>query len=752
MEKTNSDKNLQVPRGYIYATEISPDGNYVIGGMDDGIIRIWDFSTEKSIREIRGHKSLVSSLSLSPDGKYLASASYDNSVKIWDFDKGTLIQTLEDHKNSVTSVVFTPDGNFVISGSKDSIIKAWEVLTGKCIRNLGKHKKYISSIALSPDFKFLISGSGDQTVKFRKVRAYLGLIQASSAFSFQENYTIESVAITPDGNYFAYGLSNGIVKLRTTNKKKDYLQILENHKGIVSSVAFSPDGRLLASGSYDSLINLWEWNTGKLIKTLSGHKNAVLSVKFFPDNKSLISSSADNSIKLWEISTGSIIRTFEGSLAKYINQFLEFEYQNQEELSKTIMIKNFKLTVDEADKIYDLLNSEYDYNEFDMPTLKSKANEVIKNFEYPTLYDLINNLKFDYDTAKKVGKFLLDNGWIKEFPNVPRKDLKIAAPIKETEKVIEISEPLEEFFNLEILRGGDWKIEGNQSIFHYKVKVRNKSKFMITNIQILLTSIPSGILVESDRHIINSLKPNSFESPTFRLKATRSCVGDSITGIVTYIDPKGNQQTATIEPYQIKYVCNLLIPKEVSIQDFEQKTAFMEEKKIILDCNAPPTELEKSLRLLLERSNFFLLKHLEEVQDEQFSKLDAFAQGLYDKQDVALSLSMQKQEEGTKLIIKAMSNEEAKLTDLLKDISTQCDDIKSDTELITEYSAQINDILDKMEDVELYLKEHLASDWEKIKYIWQDYKTGKIGKKELIKQAIKTLGKKFVKIVISWKF
>ena len=144
-------------------------------------------------------------------------------------------------------------------------------------------------------------------------------------------------------------------------------------------------------------------------------------------------------------------------------------------------------------------------------------------------------------------------------------------------------------------------------------------------------------------------------------------------------------------------------------------------------------------------------KQIQDTQDESFKKIDAFAEGLYDKQDVALSVSLKKVDEGSKLVIKAMSDRSEKITDILRDFSVKLDDIKSDTELIKEYTSQIEDIFDtiqKIEDLEEFLKKRLATDWEKLKDAWQDYKTGKTGRKELIKQGIKILGKRFIKKII----
>ena len=232
-----------------------------------------------------------------------------------------------------------------------------------------------------------------------------------------------------------------------------------------------------------------------------------------------------------------------------------------------------------------------------------------------------------------------------------------------------------------ISRGGDWKIENKQSVFNYKVKVKNNSKFVLTNIQILLTSIPSGLISQSDKYVIDNLNPNSFESPTFKFSAKESCVGDKVKGVVIYTDPKGNPQTVPIQPFKIKYVCNLLVPKPITEENYEKNIPSMHEQKISFDCKLPPDELEPEISKILQHNNFYLLENLQELKSPDFRKLKAYAKGKYDKQDVALSVVMQVLADHTnKLILKAMSSKEEKLIDLLRDINMKCDAFKSTPE------------------------------------------------------------------------
>ncbi len=427
-----------------------------------------------------------------------------------------------------------------------------------------------------------------------------------------------------------------------------------------------------------------------------------------------------------------------------ILKILQLSVGSQTEVGKAEIVRSLNFSIQEANKYLELLNSPIEYESNEVPGFMPKVEEIVSKFAEPTLYDLLNDLELDFFAARKIGKYLIDEGFFKEFPNFPKVKVEVkTTPFKESRASGEFSPK-----DVEVLRGGDWKVEGSQSVFYYKVKVKNNSQFVITNIQIMLTSIPRGLIAQSDRYAISNLKPGSFESPTFKLNAQDSCVGDTVEGIITYTDPIGKQQTIQINPFEICYVCNLLAPKSISKREFDRKVDFMEEKKLVIDSSLDLTDLESKIEQIVKNCNFALLQDVKKSQDEGFVKIEAFAEGLYDKQDVALSVAIQKVGEGSKLVINAMSDRSEKVTDLLRDFSVKLDDIKSDIELIKEYTSQIELIFDSVDDLEAYLKDHLASDWEKIKDAYAAYKEGTITQKELIGRGVKAIGKRFVKKII----
>ncbi|MFW9825146.1 MAG: hypothetical protein ACFFE4_19550 [Candidatus Thorarchaeota archaeon] len=313
---------------------------------------------------------------------------------------------------------------------------------------------------------------------------------------------------------------------------------------------------------------------------------------------------------------------------------------------------------------------------------EKKAIEIIKSI--PEVYksikisEISSRINMNFKETAKLIEGLIKNGEINALIEDERLNfMKIPS--------LELEIPFEPNF-IEVTRGGEWFIEGGSSIFKFRVKIYNKSSFVVNKIQILLTSIPNSVDCQMDRYIINSLNPGSFESPTFRLKARESCIGDVIEGLLTFYDPLGEMRTIHIKPFKIEYVCNLLVPKIISEDQFERNISQMYEREMILDCNLSPKELESEISQFLSQSNFFLVESSENLNDSDGKKLKAYAEGKYDHQDVGLLVIMQKLvDQNNQLIFKAMSDNEAKITDILRDISKKCDRLK----IIPEYTTEI---------------------------------------------------------------
>ncbi|MFM6815917.1 MAG: trypsin-like peptidase domain-containing protein [Dolichospermum sp.] len=143
--------------------------------------------------------------------------------------------------------------------------------------------------------------------KFNLVRTLSSPTYSSDTFSNE----VRSVAISADGRTLVSGSMNKTMNIWNL-ETGELIRTLSGHSSSFDSVAISPDGKTLASGSFDKTIKIWNLGTGQLIRTLSGHSYSVQSVAISADGQTLVSGSGDETIKIWNLGTGELIRTLSG--------------------------------------------------------------------------------------------------------------------------------------------------------------------------------------------------------------------------------------------------------------------------------------------------------------------------------------------------------------------------------------------------------------------------------------------------------
>ncbi|KEP46115.1 vegetative incompatibility protein HET-E-1 [Rhizoctonia solani 123E] len=282
---------------------ISPDGNRIANGSNDGSVFVYDMHTGAMVAgPFQGHTNRVLSVAFSPDGRLITSGSFDKTVIVWDAHTGRIVTgPLHKHAAWVWSVTFSPDGKCIVSGSFDRTIILWDTYSGAvAVGPLKGHSDKISSVAFSPDGRLIASGSWDRTIR---------LWDASTGAVFTEplrGHTnhINMVAFSPDGSKLASCAHDRTIRVWDIKAGTIVGLPYAGHRGYVYSIAFSHDGCWIASGGVggDSNIIVWDTLTGSVaLGPLSGHTEAVRSVTFTPDNTRIVSGSNDSTIRIWNV-------------------------------------------------------------------------------------------------------------------------------------------------------------------------------------------------------------------------------------------------------------------------------------------------------------------------------------------------------------------------------------------------------------------------------------------------------------------
>lgn len=328
----------------------SPDTETLATACADFSVKIWNTMDRKMTHRLTGHKKLISALRWCPFSSKVVSSSFDKSIKIWDVGaEETLQQSPEGHNDWVCHVGWNSDGTQLLSSSKDKTIKVWDVETRSILRSNIAHDDVIDFVEFDHLDRFILSCSQDKSLKLWEKDTFR-LIQ-----TIQQPYSpayVVAACWNPSGTMIAYCTTDNTINIwevkskQITNtflldcaassiqwssdntklatgsddKKIDVwdaesgvlLRPMENVTSSIICVSWSPDCNKIAAGSRSPVLQVWNAQSGKVIHALTGHFGWISSVAWSGDGTTLVSGSWDKSVCVWQTDTGQLLKTLHG--------------------------------------------------------------------------------------------------------------------------------------------------------------------------------------------------------------------------------------------------------------------------------------------------------------------------------------------------------------------------------------------------------------------------------------------------------
>lgn len=123
---------------------------------------------------------------------------------------------------------------------------------------------------------------------------------------------IGATALSPDGKRFATAGSDSVIRIWEV-ESGTFIRAFVGHSQGIAGLAWSPDGNTLASaGGSEANVRLWDTNTGMTLRILKGHKAYTHHVAWSPDGKSLVVAGGSSGfVTLWDLAKGEQVRTVE---------------------------------------------------------------------------------------------------------------------------------------------------------------------------------------------------------------------------------------------------------------------------------------------------------------------------------------------------------------------------------------------------------------------------------------------------------
>ena len=122
---------------------------------------------------------------------------------------------------------------------------------------------------------------------------------------------INSISISPNGEYIATGSDDKLVKIWYGQTQK-LIKTFSDHKKPITDVAFSPEGAVVASSSYDGKIMIWNLKDLKQLGMITKIGHTPHSIRFTPRNNQLIIGLSNGNLKLYDFALNSFTDTLKG--------------------------------------------------------------------------------------------------------------------------------------------------------------------------------------------------------------------------------------------------------------------------------------------------------------------------------------------------------------------------------------------------------------------------------------------------------
>ena len=302
------DARFTDPFEVVGALTFSPDGQWLITGSFDGLLRLWRTDNGQLHQLLDGDQREIGTLAVAPNGEWLASACGNSQVRLWHLPSLTRHLDLTVAFNFPQPLAFSLDSQWLALTGDRGVVQVLMVATGATIWQSNGLSSPPQTLAFSPTGDWLAAGCHDGALVGWRLAEAWRTTPTAPIYCWQGHQNrLLTLLWTPDGQHLISGGADHAIRcwavahLALTKGTPNLHWQACAHQEAVTALALVADGRLFASSSPDGTIRLWDSATGAPLATVEAAEPQVRTLAGSADGRTLASSGSNQRIYLWSV-------------------------------------------------------------------------------------------------------------------------------------------------------------------------------------------------------------------------------------------------------------------------------------------------------------------------------------------------------------------------------------------------------------------------------------------------------------------
>lgn len=264
-----------------YCGRFRSDGQLLVAGCEDSVVRLFDVSGKVALRMFKGHTKAVHVTDFTSDQYQILTGSDDYTCRLWDIPNSTELLTYQEHTDYIRCGTASKlNRNIFLTGSYDHTLKLFDTRTDKCVLSMD-HGQPVESLLLYPSEGLLVSAGG------RYVKVW-DLLKAGQPLVSLKNHhkTVTCLCLSTNGQRLLSGSLDRHVKVYNTTTYK----IVHNfdYAASILSLALAPDNESIVVGMTNGILNIKHRKSPEETKELFGKQKRSPSYRVFVKGKNYV--------------------------------------------------------------------------------------------------------------------------------------------------------------------------------------------------------------------------------------------------------------------------------------------------------------------------------------------------------------------------------------------------------------------------------------------------------------------------------